>query len=203
VASSFSGKRHTLGTGFFITSNIIVTNHHVVRDATRISAKMVASGKLLAVKRVINADAKRDLALLEVYDADAPSLELGGSSSLALGQEILVIGNPEGLEGTLSMGIISGFREFGGQQFIQISAPISPGSSGGPVIDSSGKVIGVTVAALREGQNLNFAIPSDDVRALFDASFSASLSFAPAETPADCEKDFKTRLESAESYRVL
>lgn len=77
-----------------------------------------------------------------------------------------MIGNPEGLEGSLSTGIVSGVRTFESDSWLQITAPISPGSSGGPVLNSSGEVIGVAVATFKEGQNLNFAVPTRYLKAL-------------------------------------
>jgi hypothetical protein len=76
------------------------------------------------------------------------------------------VGNPQGLEGTFSQGIVSGIREVGADRLLQITAPISPGSSGGPVLNAKGEVIGVSVATFRGGQNLNFAIPSDYLKTL-------------------------------------
>jgi S1-C subfamily serine protease len=86
-------------------------------------------------------------------------LSLGDSTKVAVGDEIYVIGNPQGLEGTFSQGIVSSIRKIGTDTLLQITAPISPGSSGGPVLDSKGEVIGVAVATFKGGQNLNFAIP--------------------------------------------
>jgi hypothetical protein len=104
-------------------------------------------------------DSTRDLALLSISGAKAPALALGDSNEVAVGDEVYVIGNPRGLEGTFSQGIISGIRQIGSESLLQVTAPISPGSSGGPVLNSSGKVIGVAALTFRGGQNLNFAIP--------------------------------------------
>jgi len=101
---------------------------------------------------------------------------------MATGDEIYVIGNPEGLEGTFSKGVISGIRSIDGRSYFQITAPISPGSSGGPVLNASGEVIGVAVASWRTGQNLNFAIPVFYVRSLL--SRRASNEVGAAEKPA-------------------
>ena len=105
-------------------------------------------------------DNKKDLVLLAIKDAKAPSLSLGNSQQVAIGDEVYAIGNPQGLEGTFSQGIVSSIRQAGVETIFQITAPISPGSSGGPVLNTQGKVIGVTVATFKDGQNLNFAIPS-------------------------------------------
>ena len=100
-----------------------------------------------------------DLALLKFSATDVAYLELGSSAKAVEGQRVLVIGNPEGLQGTVSDGIISAFRE--DRNLIQITAPVSPGSSGSPVLDESGQVIGMATLVYREGQNLNFAISSE------------------------------------------
>jgi len=84
---------------------------------------------------------------------------------VAVGDEVFVVGNPYGLEGTLSQGIMSGLRSVGPDSLLQITAPISPGSSGGQVLNSQGEVIGVAVATLTDGQNLNFAIPVSYLKA--------------------------------------
>jgi hypothetical protein len=138
---------------------------------------MMGSKTLIPVDRVMNADARRDLALLEVHDAATPALRLGAYSKLEIGQEIFVIGNPEGLEGTISTGIISGLRELRGDRYIQITAPISHGSSGGAVINSAGEVIGVATFILGEGQNLNFAIPVDDIRPLLSRTDAGEVTY--------------------------
>jgi hypothetical protein len=115
---------------------------------------------------VVAADASRDLVLLQVKGLTAPSLPIGESKNVAIGEEAFVIGNPQGLEGTISQGIVSGLRKVSNMEIIQITAPISPGSSGGPVLDRTGQVIGVAVATFKGGQNLNFAIPSDYLASL-------------------------------------
>jgi hypothetical protein len=93
-------------------------------------------------------------------------LSLGNSDAVQVGEAIYAIGNPEGLEGTFSQGIISSIRKVGADKLLQITAPISPGSSGGPVLNIKGEVIGVSVATSAKGQNLNFAIPSNYLMAL-------------------------------------
>ena len=108
----------------------------------------------------------RDLALLRLQDAQAPALALGESSEVAVGDEIFAVGNPRGLEGTFSAGIISGIRRVGQDTLLQVTAPISPGSSGGPILNGRGEVIGVAVASFTGGQNLNFAVPADYLKAL-------------------------------------
>lgn len=115
---------------------------------------------------------------------DVPHLQLGSSTETVEGQRVLVIGNPEGLQGTVSDGIISAFR--GDRTYIQITAPISPGSSGSPVLDESGQVIGMATLVYREGQNLNFAISSETIRTYLVSqgnSAQAQASPVPSATP--------------------
>jgi hypothetical protein len=89
---------------------------------------------------------------------------------MAVGDEVFVAGNPQGLEGTFSQGIVSGIRDVESGTLLQITAPISPGSSGGPVLNSEGKVVGISVATFTSGQNLNFAIPANYLASLLIAS---------------------------------
>jgi tetratricopeptide (TPR) repeat protein len=112
------------------------------------------------------------LALLYVPDLTFQTQIKFSSGSFSPGQKIYVIGSPLGLPATISEGIISGLRDFNGHHLIQITAPISSGSSGGPVLNDKGELVGVAVAQFKDGQNLNFAIPKNHVELL--------LSFASA-----------------------
>jgi S1-C subfamily serine protease len=146
----------------------VVTNYHVIEDAEVITVVMKNNNKYYA-KRVLSYDKERDIAVLELTDAvDLPTVELGDSDSVEIADEVVAIGNPEGLTNTISTGIISGFRQNSWRKGIdfQISAPISHGSSGGALLNMYGKVIGITYAGLENGENLNFAIPINEVKGL-------------------------------------
>lgn len=108
------------------------------------------------------------MALLSVPTVSGKVLPLFDGEYPEIGEKIYAIGNPKGLSGTISEGIVSGLRSDGESKLIQITAPISPGSSGGPVINNEGEVVGVTVGTIASGQNLNFAIPSSLVRVLIN-----------------------------------
>jgi len=109
---------------------------------------------------VVAIDPLHDLVLLAVADAKAPPLKFGDSAKVAIGDHVFSVGNPKGLEGTFADGIVSGIREIGVDKILQITAPISPGSSGGPILGESGTVVGIAAATFKGGQNLNFAIPA-------------------------------------------
>ena len=161
----------SLGSGFFIEGGLIATNYHVIKDAKRGIAKLVGQEKEFALDSYVAIDKDRDLAILKVTGLHAPALPLGNSDNVQVGETVYAVGNPRGLEGTFSPGAVSSIRPEGNAvirgKILQITAPISPGSSGGAVLNSSSEVIGIAVATRRDGQNLNFAIPSnylDDLR---------------------------------------
>ena len=158
------------GTGFFIHNREVVTNKHVVEFATRIEVK-TSSGKTYFVIYVTPSEKGRDLVRLRLASirANQPFLDLA-SNPPKVGQRVVVIGNPLGLEGTVSDGIVSANRSDSVHgQLIQITAPISHGSSGSPILDMNGKVIGVATSNLAMGQNLNFALAAGEVTRLSNA----------------------------------
>ena len=148
------------GSGFFVRDNLIATNYHVIEGAARGTAKLVGQFSTYAIKGVTATDKTNDLALLKVTVSGIKPLPLGNSSDVKIGETVYVAGNPKGLEGTFSDGIISSRRDQYTKERLQMTAPISPGSSGGPVLNSKGEVIGISFMTLVGGQNLNFAIPS-------------------------------------------
>ena len=156
LARGASGAEIAFGTAFWIAPKILVTNAHVV-DAGQMFVKL---GPVKLPCAVVAVDHQNDLATLRV-DADISSTPLKLSTSPPKpGDVVYAIGNPEGLENAISQGIVSGIRKVEGRELIQITAPISHGSSGGPVFNAKGEVIGVTVGMLDSGQNLNFAVPA-------------------------------------------
>jgi hypothetical protein len=135
----------------------LTTNAHVIQGAATVVVRWHSQSK--EARSVVRFDERYDLAVLDTGYSNTPSPPLGDSETVVVGQEVVVLGNPQGLEGTVSTGIISGVRELGGVRLIQITAPVSPGSSGGPVFSTDGRVIGITTASVTRGQNLNFALP--------------------------------------------
>jgi len=160
VMEDTNGQPLSLGSGFFVRDGEIATNLHVVEGAARGYAKIIGQRAKYDIDGITAVDPERDLVVLKISDARAAALPLGNSESLQVGETVYAVGNPQGLEGTFSQGIVSSIREVGADKLLQITAPISPGSSGGPVLNSKGDVVGVSVATFKGGQNLNFAIPS-------------------------------------------
>ena len=157
-----------MGTGFVIDrTGVVATNLHVVVGSDDIKVRLV-DGTVLGVPRIVAIDPDHDLALLDVDPkAPLPTLPLGDSDKVEAGDPVLAIGNPLGLGYTVSDGLISSVRQFSEDvTLLQISAPISQGSSGGPLFNPYGEVIGVATAIFAEGQNLNFGVPSNYVRTL-------------------------------------
>lgn len=164
IESAFTNDAGGVGTGFFIDdSGVVATNLHVIRGATAIKVTTY-EGEEYAVSAIVGLDGDRDLALLKI-DAKTPmkTLRLGKSSEVSPGDSVIAIGNPLGmLDYTVSDGLISSVRNLGPTlTVLQISAPISQGSSGGPLFNNYGEVIGVATAIFAEGQNLNFGVPID------------------------------------------
>jgi hypothetical protein len=151
----------SLGTGFIVRSDgWIATNLHVVVGSSRVKVTL-SSERELDVVEVLAASPEHDLALIRVEARGLPSLPLGDSDAMRPGDPVVAIGNPLGLEDTVSNGLVSARRKIeDGSEVLQISAPIAPGSSGGPIFNDHGEVIGIAVAVLEEGQNLNFGVPA-------------------------------------------
>ena len=157
IIYDITGTMRGEGSGFFIAAGQILTNAHVIEDAY--SAEILSDIEYYDRVTVLKSDQDVDLALLSVEDRGESTLSFEEKQEIRPGQRIITIGNPMGLEKTVSDGIVSALRGIPGRiQVIQISAPVSPGSSGGPLLNEKGHVIGVASATLSEGQNLNFAI---------------------------------------------
>ncbi len=157
-----NSKTASLGSGLLVSSDgLVITNRHVIENADNLAVKC---GGRESVARVSQRGKEPDLALLTTTLKRVDSFVLNDAYSPDLiGLEVFVIGNPYGLEGTFSTGVISGLREIDGVRYLQISAPISPGNSGGPVILRDGSVIGIATMGLKKGQNLNFAIAAAEL----------------------------------------
>ncbi|MYE90957.1 trypsin-like serine protease, partial [Candidatus Poribacteria bacterium] len=195
VMKDDSGKPLGLGSGFFVDTNFIATNFHVIEGATRGTAKLVGEQTEYPIEVFTAMDETHDLAILQVAVPDVQPLPLGDSDTIEIGDTVYVAGNPKGyFEGTFSDGIISAIRGDSTSKRLQMTAPVSSGSSGGPVINGSGEVIGVSFATFRDGQNLNFAIPSNYLKGLIACTQGITKFNQGQYAAAIVEFDIATRL---------
>ena len=150
----------------------IVTNYHVLSGNSKL--KILHGKEIVPYVDIIGIDVEKDILILKIEAKKFPSVKIGDSKSLNIGQRVYAIGSPMGLENSISEGIISGLRRVdeSKRNFIQMTASISPGSSGGAVVNVKGELIGISTLTAKEGQNLNFAIPLDDVLKVEIGSYS-------------------------------
>lgn len=169
------GERRSLGSGFIISSDgYIITNHHVIINATRITVRLAQPRDEEYAADVVGVDELTDLALIRIAaPRPLPTVPLGSAASLKIGEWLIAIGNPFGLDQTVTAGIVSGKGRVIGagpyDDFIQTDASINPGNSGGPLLNLRGEVVGVNSAILsRAGGNIGigFAIPIDLVKSI-------------------------------------
>ena len=158
-----TGEPYVSGSGFFIDpAGIAVTNHHVIEDALSATATLT-DGRTLPISGVLYFDPVIDFAVIRVAGYGFPTLPVGDSSAVFGGEKVYALGSPQGLQNSISDGIIANPRRTDMYDYIQTTAPISPGSSGGALINPRGEVVGITVGSIEDGQNLNFAVPMNTV----------------------------------------
>ena len=157
------------GSGVLFNNGMILTNTHVLGSAPRfgITYNYMDKNREFGVSTVLYADEKSDIAVLYSPDAISPSIKVGSSATLSKGDHIVTIGSPFGIDfrNTFTDGIVSGFVELSGQHFIQFTAPVSSGSSGGALINEYGELVGITSEKILDAENMNLAIPIDLVLA--------------------------------------
>jgi S1-C subfamily serine protease len=166
VLQDSKGQPTSLGSGFVLRDGLVVTNRHVIEGAASGYSRIVGASTKYTIAGTVAVDDAHDLAIVAVNGLKAPALPIGNSSDVAVGDDVYAVGNPQGLEGTFSQGIVSAVRRVEGDTILQITSPISPGSSGGPILNNRGQAIGIAVATFMGGQNLNLAIPSSYLTAL-------------------------------------
>jgi S1-C subfamily serine protease len=165
-----------MGSGFVIdTEGHILTNNHVVEGARQL--EVTTSDKKKYKAQIVGTDPVHDLAVIQIPNKSVPQAEIGDSKSLVVGQKVYAIGNPFGLSGTMTRGIISSIRSLKGQrgfidEAIQTDAAINPGNSGGPLLNARGQVIGINTMILTGGveqsAGIGFAIPINTAKAVLD-----------------------------------
>jgi len=190
------------GSGVIIDpSGIVATSLHVVRNDTTATVKL-ANGEAFDDVRVIDVDARRDLALLRIKGGSFRAAELGESQALQVGDPVVAIGSPLGFAQTASQGIVSAKRQADGFWEIQTTAPLSHGSSGGGLFDSRGRLVGITYRGLEEGANVGFAVPTDYLRPLLASNDTFPLSELKARLPPQTP-NFGPALSDLSSVPVL
>lgn len=186
------------GSGFIVSpEGKVLTNYHVI-DNARYATVTLENGTKYEVEGVLNYDAKKDIAILKLKNSGIlKAVRLGNSDSLKVGSEIVAIGSPMGYKNTVSTGIISGFREseIRSGQDMQISAPITSGSSGGALFDMQGEVVGITYAGRDGAANINFAIPVNETVQLMNSGTLKSF--------ADVEKEVYPKMPYQEFSQML
>jgi serine protease Do len=170
------GRETSMGSGVIVDpKGVILTNAHVVKDAHEIVAKLPDGRQFKASSFAVNEGV--DLAVVRIDGEGLPAAELGDSDGLQVGQWVIAIGNPFGLEQTVTSGIVSALRKGPGEDaeaFIQTDAPINPGNSGGPLIDLQGRVVGINTAIYSKSggyQGIGFALPINLAKKLFRREF--------------------------------
>jgi len=164
------------GSGVLVdSSGLVVTNLHVVQGETQATIKL-ANGDAYDSVEVSEVDSRKDVVLLKIKGFKLPYAELGDSDSVVIGQATFAIGTPQGMELSISEGIVSAVRDSGdGYRVIQTTAAISPGSSGGGLFDNAGRLVGITSFKLRGGEALNFAVPINYVRGMLGGASRLTL----------------------------
>jgi len=177
VAITSSGPGgDAIASGFVVNSSgTIITNLHVIRGARKVTVK-TPKGDVFDQVRVRTFDARRDIAIIQIDGFGLPSLPLGNSDSVRVGDPVVLIGNPLGLEGSVSSGVVSSVRALeAGTRVIQTDASANPGNSGGPLLNRRGDVIGILSFKLRGAENLNFVVPINYARGPLEKDRGLSL----------------------------
>ncbi|MGB2628749.1 MAG: trypsin-like peptidase domain-containing protein [Candidatus Acidiferrum sp.] len=206
VTSDASGTEIGQGSGFIISvDGKIITNYHVIKGVKSAVIKL-SNGAFFPMETVLGSDPNRDLAVIKVAGRNLPTLSLADSGKAAVGEHVIAIGSPLGLQNTVSEGIISAFRTQDAKvDWIQTTTPVSPGNSGGPLIRADGSVVGVITWGVKIGQNLNFAAPSNEVLELLSRPSAAEPSRPAANessAPPTNVDQIWTSITSGRDYKV-
>lgn len=166
------------GSGVIIKDKeYVITNYHVIAGCERF--EISHDKNIIPYNDIIGIDVNKDIFIIKIGNVKSPKLKICNSNSLVIGQRVYTIGSPLGFENTISEGIISGLRNYDemGKNLIQITASISPGSSGGAVVNDKGELIGISTLSAKDGQNLNFAIPINEVLSIELRSYSENKAY--------------------------
>lgn len=176
VASDQNGQREALGSGFIVSHGRIATNHHVVEGMNQ-AYVVFSDGDVKPASKVVADSTQQDLIILAVETGNRSPLTFGDELSLHQGDSVYALGAPKGLELSFTNGIVSSFRKSNAQFLIQTTAAIAPGSSGGPLFDLTGRVVGVTTSMLSDAPGIYFSVGVGDVRRLLRTPQGVALPF--------------------------
>ncbi len=207
VVNDENGKPMAEGSGFIISPDgKIVTNHHVVGGARSATVKL-NNGALFRVEGIIADDPDHDLAVIKVSGKNLPTLTFANSDKVSVGDHVVAIGSPLGLENSVTDGIVSALRDDSkGRSWIQTTAPASHGNSGGPLLLMDGKVAGVLTWKAFDGENLNFPVPSKSIPPLLSEStvrpFGSAAKPDSAVAPMPAAGEVWTSMTTGRDYKI-
>ena len=182
LAYDYADELAAQGSGVVLNDKgYVVTNYHVLSGNERL--EIMHGDEIIPYVDIIGIDVEKDILILKIDEKKFPAIKIGDVKKLKVGQRVYAIGSPMGFENTISEGIISGLRNYeeSRKNYLQITASISPGSSGGAVVNDRGELIGISTSTITEGQNLNFAIPIDDVLSVEISSYKKNDKFKDLE----------------------
>lgn len=206
LAYDYADELAAQGSGVVLNDKgYVVTNYHVLSGNERL--EILHGDEIIPYVDIIGIDVEKDILILQIEEKRFPSLKIGDVKSLKVGQRIYAIGSPMGFENTISEGIISGLRSYEElrKNYIQITASISPGSSGGAVVNDKGELIGISTSTIQEGQNLNFAIPIGEIFNVHIGTYGKNYAFKSFEMFYNGNKaieqgDYKNAIEFFTSF---
>lgn len=177
-----------LGSGFFVDTDLIITNYHVIKGDNKAEIILNNSAKKIPVLGYLSVDIINDIVLLKIDYKNETFLKLENKVPQT-GEKVFAIGSPVGLNKTISEGIVSGIRSFETKNLLQITTPISHGSSGCPIINEYGKLVGVAVGGVEEANNIGFCIPTNYIKSLIDfkESYPKELTVLNINNPHDSD----------------
>ena len=176
IVAADQNQREALGSGFIVSQDRIATNHHVL-EGMKEAYVLYSDGTIKRVFGVVADSVQQDLLILRVETGNRPSLSFGDELSLKQGDPVYALGAPKGLQLSFTNGIVSSFRKSEAQFLIQTTAPIAPGSSGGPLFDRAGRVVGVTTSMISDASGIYFSVGIGDLRRLMRTPQGVALSF--------------------------
>lgn len=192
------------GSGFIVTpGGAIVSNLHVVQGAAMVRVKL-PNGDVYKTADLVEVDDAKDIVVLKIKGFKLPVVTLGDSDKAEVGEQVVAISSPEGLTNSISTGVISGVRRFDTHRVFQLTAPISNGSSGGALFNSSGEVIGIITYLFKSGQNINFAVPINYARGLIGDQATKTLAqLQPAPETKESPKPAPSLVDPAEDNEQI